>query len=186
MQKQPHCIGVMQHCPASLFKSLQEKGLYGARKSLLWFDSQVRLCSGPLSLPTKNSPIHHQSFQARMPLSHHRWGRSWKTTAGACLHSVFHEHPIPQCWDFWAQRKTVQFLQKPVCPSFTPPLHFAKPSVLTLGAPLRFRYHHQEYFQLLMGSSRRAQVIGKGRRLHLPFPKQWIPVRSSHTGLSML
>lgn len=108
--------------------------------------------TGPLSSSTKNSPIHYQSLQARLPLGHHRWGRLWKTTTGACLHSAFHKHPTPQSHDFWAQGKAAQLLQKPVCPSFTPPLYFAKSPVLILGAPLTFRYHHQEYFQLLMGS----------------------------------
>lgn len=119
---------------------LRERASIGQRNPYSGWTPKSDSAHGTVSSSVKNWLIHHQSFQARLPLGHHRRGRPWKTTAGARLHSAFHKYHI------------LTFLQKSVCPSFTTSLHFAKLSVLILGAPLIFRYHHQEYFQLLMGS----------------------------------
>lgn len=149
----------MQHCPASL-RTAGKLALSPFKKRV--FMRQRNPYSGltpksdsvhgtsTLSLSTKNSPILQQNFQASLPPGHYRWAmenHSWCSSP-----FCFPWTPHPSVPEFWAQWKAVQLLQKPVCPSFSPPLYFAKPSVLILGAPLTLRYRHEEYFQLLMGS----------------------------------
>lgn len=140
--------------------------------------------SGLLNSSTRSVHIHQFTvkglFQARLPLGHHRWGRSCKNTSGVLwdsLTSAFPKHLLSTGKSYVTPRWTRLFTVHNTA-------LFCKPFFT------RFRYHHifsywwDLNFHQLMGAWR-APHYCKRQRLHLPFTKWQTLVGSSHARLPL-